>query len=434
MPTPTTSVCLARIRELQVPVSWQEAVAVARAAGDASLVTGHGASLETCHLTASGGVEIVGGSRQNGSLRNPVFSLLSSLLEGRPAPDALRALVASQKPESDDVLMDFLSEDEPQPDKGQLHDLSFFARPNPDRMIAALATRGLAAAAADDARRAVAELRVEAIEPLPSEDVTPPEWSLSDLRDWARRRQPLALGAVAAVIVAGTGWLVSSRPAAGTTMQAAEVETTEITAPLTPEGAPGPAEATVPSQPAPKPVTATRSERPEPRRQASRPAAPPLRQPAPIAAALPEVSAVKVPVLPLMSLPARDPAPLSPTSESSDVMAEPISGERGESIDESIAISASTIYSEEDEDVVPPVLLRPQIPSEPRIDTEPSYAEIELVVNAEGLVTQVRLRSDGELNLNDRMLVAAAKAWQFRPAMKDGRPVSFALRIPVTAQ
>lgn len=431
MPTPTTSVCLARIRELQVPVSWQEAVAVARAAGDASLVTGHGASLETCHLTTSGGVEIVGGSRQNGSLRNPVFSLLSSLLEGRPAPDALRALVASQKPESDDVLMDFLSEDEPQPDKGQLHDLSFFARPNSDRLIAALATRGLAAAAEDDARRVVAELRVEASEPLPSEDVTPPEWSLSDLRDWARRRQPLALGAVAAVIVAGTGWLVSSRPAAGTTMQAAEVETTEITAPLTPEGAPSPAEATVPSQPAPKPVTATRSERPEPRRQASRPAAPPLRQPAPIAAALPEVSAVKVPVLPLMSPPAGDPAPRPATSENADETRQAISGAR---IDEPIAIPTNTIYSEEDEDVVPPVLLRPQIPSEPRIDTEPSYAEIELVVNAEGLVTQVRLRSDGELNLNDRMLVAAAKAWQFRPAMKDGRPVSFALRIPVTPQ
>jgi protein TonB len=93
---------------------------------------------------------------------------------------------------------------------------------------------------------------------------------------------------------------------------------------------------------------------------------------------------------------------------------------------------ARTIYSAEDRDVLPPVLLRPQIASEARIDTEPSNAEIELVVNAEGIVTQVRLRTNGELSLNDRMLVAAAKAWQFRPATKDGRPVSYTLRIPVT--
>jgi hypothetical protein len=30
------------------------------------------------------------------------------------------------------------------------------------------------------------------------------------------------------------------------------------------------------------------------------------------------------------------------------------------------------------------------------------------------------------------MLVAAAKAWQFQPARKDGRPVKYVLRVPVT--
>lgn len=448
MPTSPTRISLARIRELQVPVSWQEAVAVARAAGDVSLGTGHGGSLDTCHVTTSGAVEIAGGSRQNGSLRNPVFSLLAALLDGRPAPDALRALVASQKPDSNDVLMDFLSEDEPQPDSGQLHNLSFFARPNPDRLIAALASRGLAAAAEYDASRAVEELRVEADEPLQPEEVAQPEWSLSALRDWARRRQPLALGAVAALIVAGTAWLVSSRPAAGTTMQAAEAETADVGAPRAHESAAGSSEVTVP--PPAVPEAATTAAGPSTSRdRTSRSAVGPLRQPAaPIVAAVPGTPAVNVPTplaataaagpvleapaatdLRLMNLPARDPAPLPATSVIPDVAAESIAGERS---DEAMAISTNAIYSAQDADVLPPVLLRPQISSERRIDTEPSDAEIELVVNADGVVTQVRLRSSGELSLNDRMLVAAAKAWQFRPAVKDGRPVSYTLRIPVT--
>ena len=44
---------------------------------------------------------------------------------------------------------------------------------------------------------------------------------------------------------------------------------------------------------------------------------------------------------------------------------------------------------------------------------------------------QVRLHSS-DLSLNDRMIVAAAKAWQFEPAMKDGHPVKYVLRLPVT--
>lgn len=451
MSTQPTRISLARIRELQVTISWQEAVAVARAAEEAALATGHGASLETCHLTRSGGVEIVGGSRQNESLRTPTYPLLATLMEGSPAPDALRALVASQKPESDDVLMDFLSEDEPQPDQGPLYDLSFFARPNPEMLIAALASRGLAAEAEDHARRAVEALRVEVIEPPPPATPQVREWRLSlpDLGDWARRPKPLALGAAAVVIVAGTAWLLSSRPVSGTTMQAAEAAPTEAAAPPSTEEATRSAEASVPSRPAREPAKGPRSGRSDTRRQASRTATLPLRESAtPIAAAPSGASAAKRPdppappsrtealretpiaiVHPLMRPPARDPAPPSVASDVPVVAPEPAGST---SSDTATAIPTRSIYSAEDRDVVPPVLLRPQIASEARVDTEPSHAEIELVVNAQGVVTQVRLRTSGELSLNDRMLVAAAKAWQFRPATKDGRPVSYTLRIPVT--
>ncbi len=450
MSTQPTRISLARIRELQVTISWQEAVSVARAAEEAALATGHGASLETCHVTRSGTVEIVGGTRQNSSLRNPVYPLLAMLIEGTPAPDALRALVASQKPESNDVLLDFLSEDEPQPDEDPLCDLSFFARPNPEMLIAALASRGLAADADDRARRAVEALRVEVIEPPPPATPQFREWRLAlpALGDWARRPKPLALGAAFAVIVAGTAWLVSSRPVSGTTMEAAEAAPSEAIAPASEEKATRSAEASVPSRPAREPAKGARSGRSD-RRQASRTAAPPARESAtPIAAAPSGATAAKHPdppsppspteamreapiaiVHPLMSPPARIPAPPSAAPDVPVAAPAPTASASEEVATENLA---RTIYSAEDRDVLPPVLLRPQIASEARIDTEPSNAEIELVVNAEGIVTQVRLRTNGELSLNDRMLVAAAKAWQFRPATKDGRPVSYTLRIPVT--
>ena len=89
------------------------------------------------------------------------------------------------------------------------------------------------------------------------------------------------------------------------------------------------------------------------------------------------------------------------------------------------------VYTADDADVEPPTMRRPQLQMERRTDTEPSDSYVEVVVDERGEVMQVRLRSS-DLSLNDRMIVAAAKAWQFEPAMKDGRPVKYVLRLPVT--
>jgi hypothetical protein len=115
------------------------------------------------------------------------------------------------------------------------------------------------------------------------------------------------------------------------------------------------------------------------------------------------------------------PATTAPPSPSGRVVATPLGTEPRD----------RRVYTQEDADVEPPTMRRPQLQMEHRSDTEPSDSYVEVVVDERGEVMQVRLRSS-DLSLNDRMIVAAAKAWQFEPAMKDGRPVKYVLRLPVT--
>ena len=90
----------------------------------------------------------------------------------------------------------------------------------------------------------------------------------------------------------------------------------------------------------------------------------------------------------------------------------------------------SRVYSEQDFGVSPPTMVYPKLPSGPRPDSLPSSSYVEVVVDEYGQVQRVRLRAT-EPSLNDRMIVSAVKAWQFAPAVKDGVPVKYTLRVPV---
>jgi hypothetical protein len=97
------------------------------------------------------------------------------------------------------------------------------------------------------------------------------------------------------------------------------------------------------------------------------------------------------------------------------------------------ARAASTrIYSAADSGVSPAVLVKPHLPAEPPSDVPPwEVGTLELTVSTTGAVEQVRLISPYN-RFQERMLVAAAKAWLFQPATKDGRTVRFRARIRVT--
>ena len=75
--------------------------------------------------------------------------------------------------------------------------------------------------------------------------------------------------------------------------------------------------------------------------------------------------------------------------------------------------------------------MRPQLPRELPPDVNRTELRlIELVISPLGTVESVKLIGDPR-NVHDSMLLSAAKAWVFRPAVKDGVPVRYRKTVSV---
>ena len=92
-------------------------------------------------------------------------------------------------------------------------------------------------------------------------------------------------------------------------------------------------------------------------------------------------------------------------------------------------VDDGSVYSAADAEVRPPTWLRQQLPSHPAPDRQTGYFDI--IVDTQGFVEALRLVSPTH-RYEERMLMAAAKAWKFRPAEINGRPVKYRLRVPIT--
>ena len=88
--------------------------------------------------------------------------------------------------------------------------------------------------------------------------------------------------------------------------------------------------------------------------------------------------------------------------------------------------------SPSDDAIVEPVLIRPYLPIQAPPGTPlDSLGVLELWINTHGNVESVHLKSPGN-RYRERWWVFTAKSWQFQPATKNGKPIRFLKRIPLT--
>jgi hypothetical protein len=87
---------------------------------------------------------------------------------------------------------------------------------------------------------------------------------------------------------------------------------------------------------------------------------------------------------------------------------------------------SESVFTPQDRDVLPPELIRPQMPTHD--ESSEATSLFDLVIDETGRVQMIRLVSPDN-RFNDRMLIAAAKAWLFRPALRAGRPVRYRMQM-----
>jgi len=89
------------------------------------------------------------------------------------------------------------------------------------------------------------------------------------------------------------------------------------------------------------------------------------------------------------------------------------------------------IYSPSDTEVVPPVTVRQEVPQYPGRVLVGSSLMMDVIIDVDGSVESATM--GGQPNpAYDRLLLQAAKTWQYRPATLNGRPVKYRKRIQLT--
>ena len=97
------------------------------------------------------------------------------------------------------------------------------------------------------------------------------------------------------------------------------------------------------------------------------------------------------------------------------------------------ASALDPIYSKTDFEVTPPRQVYPALPPEqPNSFMKPALTVVDLVIAPNGLVERVHLRTPPR-DIHEFMLLSAAKAWRFEPALLDGRPVRFLHSVALTS-
>jgi hypothetical protein len=92
-----------------------------------------------------------------------------------------------------------------------------------------------------------------------------------------------------------------------------------------------------------------------------------------------------------------------------------------------LAVVDKRIYSSDDPDVVPPRTSE-ALPGPTISQWTTRTNAMELIVSETGAVEHVQLLTIPQ-RMPDILVLSRAKVWKFTPAMKDGRPVRYRLRV-----
>ena len=87
------------------------------------------------------------------------------------------------------------------------------------------------------------------------------------------------------------------------------------------------------------------------------------------------------------------------------------------------------VYTSADQDIEPPVLVRPRVSVDPPAGGElEGMTVLDLLISESGQVETVRLAAPAQ-DYREAMIFSAVKTWKFRPGMRDGHAVRYQKRI-----
>jgi hypothetical protein len=432
--------------------SWHEAVAIVQECAH-QLQPGFSLpAAEDIHLDEVGTLTFGFGDESSDNPVAALATLLDSLLNGVEAPSSLRDLVrenAGRNPAHSNVASFSQA-------------LSFFERPNRVNDIRAVAGRLRGFREANSAEQEFARLREKVAKAgEPEEDKTEKKEKKVRQEPRLSRRQQAAVVALVALALFGTlgfraglhhnvGVIAGTLEGGVQDVVSAGLEQLGVSkAPSAEAAASNPAEPTAKAS-APEPVEAGRPSRAEGKSSVSQ-------KTTSEAARISELSRTSEPDTPRsttgtgaagrasVAQPASDhrpdrgfpalspgvpPLPVRPPDVATTITV-PVPPPPAPKIAAPRAAARPApdeVFSSENPEVQAPVLVRPQLPKKPAPGDDTGI--FEMIVDENGDVALVNLISPRR-NFHDRMLVAAAKAWKFKPATLDGQPVKYRIRIPI---
>ena len=87
------------------------------------------------------------------------------------------------------------------------------------------------------------------------------------------------------------------------------------------------------------------------------------------------------------------------------------------------------VYTSADQDIEPPVLVRPRVSVDPPAGGNlEGMTVLDLLVSESGAVETIKLAGEAQ-DYREAMIFSAIKTWKFRPGMRDGHPVRYQKRI-----